>query len=75
VPPAATLESIYARATSAGDGFGFSETDRAQYTLQIQGTADQPELSRHIGAFARDDCTVAFDLVMQDRFQGSREPR
>jgi hypothetical protein len=70
VPPAATLQSVYARATSAGEGFGFSEGDRAQYTLQMQGTTEQPELSRHVGAFAGDECTTAFDLVLQDRFQG-----
>ena len=70
VPPSATLESVYARATSTGQGFGLSDADRAQYTLQVQGANDQPDLSRHVGAFANDDCAAAFDLVMQDRFQG-----
>jgi hypothetical protein len=70
VPPSATLESIYARATSKGQGFGLSDADRTQYTLQIQGANDQPDLSRHVGAFANDNCAAAFDLVMQDRFQG-----
>lgn len=70
VPPAATLQSIYARATSAGEGFGFGEVDRAQYTLQVQGTTEQPELSRHVGVFANDHCAASFDLVLQDRFQG-----
>ena len=70
VPPAATLQSIYARATSAGEGFGLGEVDRAQYTLQVQGTTEQPELSRHVGVFANDHCAASFDLVLQDRFQG-----
>jgi hypothetical protein len=70
VPPAAALQSIYARASSQGEGFGLSEADRAQYTLQVQGANEQPDLSRHVGVFASDDCTAAFDLVLQDRFQG-----
>jgi hypothetical protein len=70
VPPAATLQSIFARAASAGEGFGLSEVDRAQYTLQVQGTNEQPELSRHVGSFVDDHCAAAFDLVLQDRFQG-----
>jgi hypothetical protein len=70
VPPAATLQSLYARATSAGEGFGFGDVDRAQYTLQIQGTTEQPDHSRHVGVFADDHCAATFDLVLQDRFQG-----
>jgi hypothetical protein len=70
VPPAATLQSIFARATSEGEGFGLSEIDRAQYTLQVQGTNEQPDLSRHVGSFIDEHCAVAFDLVLQDRFQG-----
>lgn len=70
VPPAVPLESVYARAASTGQGFGLSDADRVQFTLQIQGAAEQPDLSRHVGAFANDNCTAAFDLVMQDRFQG-----
>lgn len=70
VPSAATLESVYARAVSKGDGFGLGESDAAQYTLQVQGTTEQPDLSRHAGGFANDDCAAAFDLVLQDRFQG-----
>ena len=70
VPPSATLQSVYARVTSEGQGFGLSDTDRAQYTLQVQGANEQPDLSRHVGGFANDDCAAAFDLVMQDRFQG-----
>lgn len=70
VPSAATLESVYARAVSKGEGFGLGESDRAQYTLQLQGVSEQPDLSRHVGAFANDDCAADFDLVLQDRFQG-----
>lgn len=70
VPPAATLRSVYDRATSKHDGFDFSEHDKAQYTLQVQGTTDQPELSRHVGVFASEHCKAAFDLVLQERFQG-----
>ena len=70
VPPAAALQSIYVRASSQGEGFGLSDADRAQYTLQVQGANEQPDLSRHVGVFANDDCTAAFDLVLQDRFQG-----
>jgi hypothetical protein len=70
VPPATTLQSIFARATSDGEGFGLSEVDRAQYTLQVQGTNEQPDLSRHVGSFVDDHCSVTFDLVLQDRFQG-----
>jgi hypothetical protein len=72
-PPAATLQSIYDRVTSdAPQGFGLDDLARAEHTLQIKGTTTQPDLSRHVGAFAGDDCTVAFDLVLQQRFQGSR---
>lgn len=70
VPPAATLESVYARAVSKGQGFDLSDADRSQHTLQVQGATDQPDLSRHVGEFANEDCAAAFDLVMQDRFQG-----
>jgi hypothetical protein len=70
VPPSATLESLYARAVSAGQGFGLSESDQAQYTLQVRGGTLQPDLARHVGSFAGEDCTAAFDLVIQDRFQG-----
>jgi len=70
VPPSATLQSIFARASSTGEGFGLSELDRAKYTLQVQGTTEQPELSRHVGSFVDDECAAAFDLVLQDRFQG-----
>lgn len=70
VPPATTLQSIFARAASAGEGFGLSDIDRAQYTLQVQGSTEQPELSRHVGSFVDDHCAVAFDVVLQDRFQG-----
>jgi hypothetical protein len=70
VPPATTLQSIFARAASAGEGFGLSEVDRTQYTLQVLGTTEQPELSRHVGSFVDDQCAASFDLVLQDRFQG-----
>lgn len=70
VSSAATLRSVYDRATSKHEGFGFSEHDKAQYTLQVQGTTDQPELSRHVGVFADEHCKAAFDLVLQERFQG-----
>jgi hypothetical protein len=70
VPPSATLQSVYARAVSKGEGFDLGEADRAQYTLQVQGANEQPDLSRHVGVFANDDCAAAFDLVLQDRFQG-----
>jgi hypothetical protein len=71
VPPSATLRSVYDRATSKHEGFDFSEHDKAEYTLQVQGTTEQPDLSRHVGVFANDHCTAAFDLVLQERFQGS----
>lgn len=70
VPPSTTLQSIFARAASTGKGFGLSEVDRTQYTLQVLGTTDQPELSRHVGSFVDDQCAASFDLVLQDRFQG-----
>jgi hypothetical protein len=71
-PPAATLQSIYDRAVSElPKGFGLDELARAEHTLQLQGTTTQPDLSRHVGTFAGDDCTVTFDLVLQQRFQGS----
>ena len=71
-PPAAALQSIYDRVTGAAPkGFGLDATARAEHTLQIKGTTTQPDLSRHVGAFAGDDCTVVFDLVLQQRFQGS----
>jgi hypothetical protein len=70
VPPATTLQSIFARAASAGEGFDLSEVDRTQYTLQVLGTTEQPELSRHVGSFVDDQCAASFDLVLQDRFQG-----
>ncbi len=72
MPPSATLQSLYARVTSsAPQGFGLDEVAQAEHTLQIQGTTVQPDLSRPVGAFAGDDCTVSFDLVLQQRFQGS----
>lgn len=73
MPPSATLQSLYARATAARPGgFSLDELARSEHTLQILGTSIQPDLSRPVGAFASNECTVAFDLVLQQRFQGGQ---
>jgi len=70
VPPSTTLQSVFDRAASDGEGFALSPADRAKYTLQVFGTSEQPDLSRHVGVFVNDSCVASFDLVLQDRFQG-----
>lgn len=70
VPPSTTLQSVFDRAASDGEGFALSPADRAKYTLQVFGTSEQPDLSRHVGVFVNDSCMASFDLVLQDRFQG-----
>jgi hypothetical protein len=71
VHPATTLHHIYDKATSKKDGFDFSAHDKGQYTLQVRGTTEQPDLSRHVGVFVNEQCEAAFDLVLQKRFQGA----
>jgi hypothetical protein len=71
VHPAATLHRIYDKATSKREGFDFSAHDKGQYTLQVRGTTEQPDLSRHVGVFVDGECRAAFDLVLQKRFQGA----
>jgi hypothetical protein len=71
VHPATTLHHIYDKATSKKEGFDFSPHDKSQYTLQVRGTTEQPDLSRHVGAFVNEQCEAAFDLVLQKRFQGA----
>jgi hypothetical protein len=71
VHSSAPLRRVYDLATSKDHGFDFSEHDKGEYTLQVRGTTEQPELSRHVGVFAEEGCQAAFDLVLQKRFQGS----
>jgi hypothetical protein len=71
VHSSATLHRVYHLATSKQHGFDFSEHDKGEYTLQVRGTTEQPDLSRHVGVFADEGCQAAFDLVLQKRFQGS----
>jgi hypothetical protein len=71
VSPASTLQSLFDRAVSKGVGFDLSESDRAEYTLQLSGTTEQPSLDEHVGRFVDDNCSVRFDLAKQSpNYQG-----
>jgi hypothetical protein len=68
--PGAPVERIFDRATSK-DGFPMSDVDKAEHTLQLCGTTDQPDSSDHVGSLVSDgSCEVCFDLVAKHRFEG-----
>lgn len=56
--------------------FGMSEEEAGEHVLQIAGTHDRPAPGTHIGALTIGNvCCVAFDLVADERVNGSVEGR
>jgi hypothetical protein len=69
-PPGTPIRRVFNWATG-DDGFPMSGEDRAEHTLQLCGTTEQPDLADHVGSFvASGDCDVCFDLVPKHRFEG-----
>ena len=68
--PGTTVKAVFEWATS-GDGFPLSDVDRAEHTLQLCGTEEQPDPGDHMASFITDDsCEVCFELVAKHRFEG-----
>lgn len=68
--PGSTIKRIFNWATG-DDGFPLRDEDRAEHTLQLCGTTEQPDVSDHVGSFVTElNCDVCFDLVPKHRFEG-----
>jgi hypothetical protein len=68
--PSTTVARVKAWAAAA---FNMSAHDAGEHVLQIAGTHDRPSPAAHIGALAGKVCTVAFDLVADERINGAPE--
>lgn len=68
-PPATTVASV--RYWAAVSEFGMSEDEAGEHVLQIAGTHDRPSPDKHVGALGDGKRPVAFDLVADERVQGS----
>jgi hypothetical protein len=68
-PPPISIGRVFEWATEK-HGFNLSEADRAEHTLQLCGSTQQPDAADHIGSFVTDECSVCFDLVPKHRFEG-----
>lgn len=54
--------------------FGMSPEEAGEHVLQVSGTHNRPSPSTHIGALVRHgQCRIAFDLVPEERVNGSVE--
>ena len=54
--------------------FGMSDEEAGEHVLQIAGTHERPAPGTHIGTLAnRQSCTLAFDLVADERVNGAIE--
>lgn len=66
--PGVTVAAV--KRWAAGE-FKMSEADATQHVLQIKNQDERPPAGTHIGTLAScPDCTVAFDLVPNERVQG-----
>lgn len=66
--PSATVARIK---TWAAGAFGLSPEDAGEHLLQIAGTHDRPSPAIHVGTLAGSECKVAFDLVPDERVNGT----
>ena len=70
--PATTVARV--KRWAAERKFGMSEEEAGEHVLQIAGTHDRPAPGTHIGALTNGKvCCVAFDLVADERVNGSAE--
>jgi hypothetical protein len=66
--PSTTIGRI--RAWSAHQ-LGMTPEDAAEHVLQIDGSAEQPDVDQHVGTFAMCPvCSIVFDLVPSHRING-----
>jgi hypothetical protein len=65
--PSATVGRVKAWALHE---FGISESDGAEFMLQVSGTELRPDVDVHIGALSRHHHEVSFDLVPSPRING-----
>lgn len=72
--PSATIARI--KHWAAEREFGLSSEDAGEHYLQIAGTQDRLVPGTHVGRLAKcPACSVAFDLVSDDRVNGSHRSR
>lgn len=72
--PAATVARV--KRWAAEHKFGMSEEEAGEHLLQLAGTHDRPAPGTHIGALTDGKvCGVTFDLVADERVNGSQESR
>jgi len=58
----------------AAEKFGMSAEDATEHVLQLAGTHTRPSAGAHLGTLAScPDCRVKFDLVPDERVNGSPE--
>ncbi len=70
--PAATVARV--KRWAAERKFGMTEEEAGEHVLQIAGTHERPAPGAHIGALVqRKSCTLAFDLVPDERVNGAGE--
>lgn len=68
--PSATVARV--KRWAAERKFGMSAEEAGEHVLQIVGTQDRPRPGIHIGALVNSpSCRVAFDLVPDERINGS----
>jgi hypothetical protein len=71
-PPSATIARV--KKWAAEHKFGMTAEEAGEHVLQLKGTKDRPSASTHIGALVtHHKCELAFDLVPDERVQGSSE--
>lgn len=69
-PPASTVGHV--KQWMAEHKFDMTQDDASEHLLQLAGTTTRPSPSTHIGALTDGrTCTVAFDLVADERVNGS----
>lgn len=70
--PGATVARV--KRWAAERKFGMSDEEAGEHVLQIAGTHERPAPGTHIGTLAnRQSCTLAFDLVADERVNGAIE--
>jgi hypothetical protein len=70
--PASTVARV--KHWAAVKKFGMTEEEAGEHALQIVGTHDRPHPGTHLGALAIcPKCHLAFDLVPDERINGSPE--
>ncbi len=68
--PGATVARV--KHWAAVKKFGMTEEEAGEHVLQIAGTHERPSPSTHIGALTnRKTCSLAFDLVPDERINGA----